>query len=237
MLSIVTFKWKARPDYRSQFTSTHVNTLASMVKRHYPYPHDFCVVTDDPAGIGKGIRVIPMWTDHVSVLSLHGVRNPSCYRRLKLFSAEAAQIVGPRFVVMDLDMVITGDLRPLFDRPEDFVIMKETDPRSFYNGSLWMLTAGARRYVWDTFTANPALVQQQAKAAGRFGSDQAVISHLLGKDEATWSQHDGVYSFRVDLKDGRLPLPKDARVVNFHGGTDPDNVRAQRLLWVQRHYQ
>jgi hypothetical protein len=40
-----------------------------------------------------------------------GARQPSCYRRLKAFSAEAARCSAPRFVSLDLDCVITGDWR------------------------------------------------------------------------------------------------------------------------------
>lgn len=236
MLDIVCFKWKPAPGYRSKFGPETVNILSRMVARNYG-EHRFSCITDDPSGIDKHIRVIPLWSEFANVPSPHGVRNPSCYRRLKLFSPEAANIVGNRFAVMDLDTVILGDIRPILDRPEEFIMWREIDPRSYYNGSLWMMTAGARRQVYDKF--NPATSPQEAKKAGRFGSDQGWISHILGRGEATWKDSDGIYSFRLreHLDDGRKPLPSNARMVMFHGGTDPDSPRAQRIPWIRKHYR
>src|SRR6185436_17852511 len=121
--------------------------------------------------------------------SLHGRHQPSCYRRLKLFSAEAKELIGERIVALDLDMVITGDLVPLWDRPEDFVIMKSPSGPAFYNGSMFMIRAGTRTQLWDDF--HPDKSPMKAKMSGQFGSDQAWIGYRLGNQEATWDTGDG----------------------------------------------
>lgn len=233
-LSICTFKWRT-PGYRSVFTARHVNILARMVGRNYRAPHQVVCITDDPAGLDPAIRVIPLWDDHATLRNPMGGRNPSCYRRLKLFSAEARDLVGERFVCIDLDVVITGDLRPLYDRTEDFVIWGDTHPRTFYNGSMWMMTAGARRQVWDDF--DPVRSPMTSKAAGHFGSDQGWISHRLGPKEATWGRADGVYSFRVHIAPNGGALPDNARVVVFHGKIDPWHRDAQRHAWVRENWR
>lgn len=234
MLSVVTFKWKPRPGYRSTFTAAHVNILRRMVARHYATPHRFVCVTDDATGLDPAVAVVPLWSDFATVPSPHGGHNPSCYRRLKVFSADIAAVLGERFVCLDLDTVIVGDCAPLFDRPEDFVIWGETDPRSFYNGSLFLLRAGTRRQVYDRF--DPKTSPRLAFKAGKFGSDQGWISYCLGKGEAMFGRQDGVYSFRVHLAPRGGALPADARMVMFHGKIDPDSVAAQRLPWVREHY-
>lgn len=237
MLTFVTWLWKAVPGYRSQFCAAQVNTLARMIDRHYTAPHRVLCVTDMPKGIDASVQIVPAWNDFADVGSPHGslVKNPSCYRRLRAFHPEIGKVFGNRFVSMDLDTVITGDLVPLFERPEDFVIWGETNPRSWYNGSLWMMTAGARPQVWNEF--NPRLSPHQAKRAGRFGSDQGWISYRLGRGEATWSKGDGVYSYRVHLKPKGSRLPDNARIVNFHGEHDPWDSDMQRIDWVREHYQ
>lgn len=236
MLSIVCWKWKPPAGgYRSAFDARAVNTLASMVRRHYPHPHRMICVTDDAAGIDSAIDIVPLWNDHATLQSPHGGHNPSCYRRLRAFAPDAAQFFGPRFVSLDLDTLIVGDMSPVWNRSEDFIIWGETDPRSWYNGSMWMMTAGARPQVWEKF--NPRTSPREAFRAGRFGSDQGWISHILGKREATWGRADGVYSYRVHIAPQANALPADARIVMFHGRHDPWDYNMQAIDWVREHYR
>lgn len=233
--TVATFKWKPAPGYRSAFSSESANVLMRMVKRHYPQPHEFVCVTDDPVGLDPAIRVVPLWDDHATLPPPQGGKNPSCYRRLKVFSREMATVLGPRFVVLDLDTLISADLSPLWDRPEDFVICGDTNKQTPYNGSMVLMTAGARAQVWETF--DPVQSPRRAKAAGFFGSDQAWISYCLGTKEATWTKADGVYSFRNHLALNRNRLPDDAKLVIFHGRVDPWHPQATALPWVQAHYR
>ena len=235
MLTIVCWKWEPPAGYRSTFGPETVNTLARMVARHYPHPHRVVCVTDNPKGIDPAIGIVPLWDDYANVPNPHGPHQPSCYRRLKAFSVEAEQWFGKRFVSVDLDCVITGDMSPLWNRTEDFVIWGETNPRSFYNGSMWLMTAGSRRQVWDDF--DPVQSPRKAKMNGRFGSDQGWISHRLGSGQAMWGRTHGVYSYRVHLKNGQRNLPPDARIVFFHGRYDPWDFQPQQLKWVQQHYR
>lgn len=238
MITFICWKWTPAPGYRSSYAGEQVNVLRRMVARHYDAPHRFVCVTDDATGIGSDVEVLPLWSDFSTVPSPHGLRNPSCYRRLKAFARDAAQIFGERFVSLDLDTVIVNDLRPLFDRPEDFVIWENTtkDAKTSYNGSMWMLTAGARPQVWETF--DPKLSPKVTFREGRFGSDQAWISHCLGPHEVTWNCADGVYSYRVHIsRQFRGSLPANARIVFFHGKTDPWDYQAQQHPWVRAHYR
>lgn len=234
-LTVVTWKWNPPAGYRSIFGPETVNTLKRMVARQYPHPHRFLCVTDDAVGLDPDIQVIPAWNDFADVPSPHHGKNPSCYRRLRAFAPDIGEIFGPRFVSLDLDCVVTGSLEPLWDRPEDFVIYGDTNPRTLYNGSMVLMTAGARRKVWDSF--DPTSSPHVAHAAGNFGSDQAWISHCLGRGEAHWTRTDGVYSYRNDLMRTDGKLPANARMVIFHGPTDPWGAEAQGLKWVREHYR
>jgi hypothetical protein len=234
-LSVVCWRWKPTPGYRSEYSPTTVNVLRRMVARHYPRPHRFICVTDDPAGLDSGIEIIPLWNDFAQIPSPHGKKNPSCYRRLRAFAPEIGDLFGPRFVSLDLDCVITGDLQPLWDRSEPIVMWGDTNPRTHYNGSMMLMSAGARPQVWTTF--DPQSSPDQSRRAGCFGSDQGWISYCLGPGEAKWSRHDGVYSFRNDLKLSNPDrLPSNARIVIFHGNEDPWGIHAQSLEWVKQHW-
>lgn len=235
MITVVCFKWKPpQGQYRSHFGAEQVRVLRNMVHRHYAKPHRFVCITDDASGLDD-VETVPLWDDFASVPSPHGGGNPSCYRRLKLFDPSIRDVLGDRFIAMDLDTVLTGDVAHVFDRSEDFVMWGETDPRSWYNGSMMLMTAGARPQVWSTF--HPVQSPKAAFRAGRFGSDQGWISHVLGKGEATWGRKDGVYSFRVHLAPNGYALPSDARIVNFHGRVDPWSHEGQQIPWIREHWR
>ena len=139
---------------------------------------------------------------------------------------------------LDLDTVITGDLAPLFDRSEEFVIWNETDwpETQHYNASIWLHTPGTRPQIWETFKANPMRASREAYRAGGRGGDQAWISHVLGPGEAVFTPEQGVLSYRRHIEANGGRLPAHARIVNFHGIVDPWSAPAQALPWVREHY-
>lgn len=229
MISVVTFKW-ATPGYRAKFTSEHVNTLRRMVRRHYQAPHRFICITDDPAGLDGGIEVVPLWDHHSSVPNPTGGGRPSCYRRLKLFDPAMAEVIGDRFVMLDLDCVICGDLSPLFDRPEDAVFWKSPTNEWPYNGAMFMANTGARPQLWQDF--DPLESPKLTQAAGYRGSDQAWISYKLGWNEATWTERDGVYYY--GKMRNRQSVPANARIIFTTGGSAPWTLRHP---WVRKHYR
>lgn len=235
--SVVCWRWAPRAGYRSSYAPDTVNVLKDMVRRNYPRRVRFICVTDDASGIDSDVEIIADAKDFADVPSPHGGRNPSCYRRLRMFRPDIGDILGRRFVSLDLDTVITGDLSPLWDRSEDIVFWGDTNPQkgSHYNGSMVLMTAGARPHVWTTF--DPAESPSKALRARAWGSDQGWISCVLGPGEAKWSRADGVYSFRNDIERRGGALPSNARLVSFHGRLDPWATEAQRLEWVKQHYR
>jgi hypothetical protein len=235
MMEFVTFKWKPNNGYRSAFGFATVNTMLSMLGRHYQAPFRLTCVTDDAKGISSEVRTIPLWDDWGHLPSPHGHGYPSCYRRLKLFSMEAADIIGPRFACLDLDLVFTADVTHLFADDCDFQIWGDTARNTPYNGSMWKLRAGARRVVWDSF--DPVQSVKKSLALNYIGSDQGWLGACLGPNERKWTIRDGVYSYRNHIQRQGYQLPANARVVIFHGATDPWSPTAQRLGWVRKHYR
>jgi hypothetical protein len=233
--AVVTWRWKPKPDYRSKFPPETVNTLFRMIDRSLSIPYRKICVTDDPTGVDPSVEIIPLWNDFADLPSPHGERNPSCYRRLRMFSPEAAKWFGPRFVSLDLDCVVTGPLDPLWLRPEEFMIYGDTNPTSPYNGSMVLLKAGARPRVWTEF--DPVESPKKATALGYYGSDQAWIGACLGLNERKWTRHDGVYSFRNEIGMYRQTLPAGCRLVIAHGQHSPWEPRMQALEWCHKAYR
>jgi hypothetical protein len=207
-----------------------------MVARNYAGEHEFICITDNWKDLDSAVRVIPLWKDLAHIDSPHGIYNPSCYRRLKLFSLEAVEIIGnDRFLSLDLDTVITGDCAPLWDRPEDVVFWGDASRTTPYNGSMWLLRSGTRTKVWTEF--DPIESPRLAQRAGYHGSDQAWLSYIL-PGEPRWTSADGVLSYRCDLRQYDYMLPKHARIVFFNGHTDPWSPSAKRKCpWIEEYYR
>jgi hypothetical protein len=207
-----------------------------MVERHYHAPHEVVCITDIPEGIDPRVRIVPLWDMFADIPSPAGRGMPSCYRRLYAFSPAMEQIIGPRFVSIDLDVVIVDDITPLWQRTEDFIIWRSPLRNTPYNGSMWMMDAGARARVLDEF--DPRLSPLAAKRAGCIGSDQAWISYILGPNEASWGTEDGVYAFQFAIRNRGFLLPRDAKIVFFQGNTDPwDTFAREKAPWVLEHYR
>lgn len=241
MLTVVTFKWHT-PGYRSPYTAEHVNTMQRMVARHYPHPHRFVCVTDDPEGVN--CETYPLWNDHADVANPTWPDGPSCYRRLRVFDMDC---FGDRFVCIDLDCVIVGDLTPLWHRPEECVTYASPGLRGGLNGAMFLQSARSRSFVWTLF--DPATSPQETARLGHKGSDQAWLTACLQHCSGKWTgPADGIYEYkalrrpqarqvtrgrRVDLARAAV-LPDDARIVFFHGKPDPWECNEP---WILEHYR
>jgi hypothetical protein len=240
MITFVCWKWHSQT-YRTVFTAQHVNTLAAMLRRHYPAEHRLVCVTDEPDLIE--CETFPLWPDHKNLTNPSGLEKPNCYPRLKIFSGEQTRAMGiedgARVVSMDLDIVITNDLRPLFERDGkdwDFVGWQRVGPFRpvVYNASLFMFRAARLGWLWDEF--DPQKSPAEAKEAMYFGSDQAWVSYRLNGGKPAWDTQHGVYSF---LRDGLWRgLPDNARIVCFNGRWKPwDAFAINGAPWISRHWR
>jgi hypothetical protein len=231
-LTFVCFKWKkpkkgfVLPAAISAYTAEHVNILWRMLYRHYHKPFRLVCVTDDPRGVD--CETVPLWDKH---LTLGG-----CFNRLYTFSPDMKDLFGERFVCIDLDCVVTGDITEVFNKRADFVMNSynplpdRVSPDQRYNGALYMMDAGCRKEVWETFDPIESVRAVQNNPRVCIGSDQAWIRLCLGREEARFTNSDGVYEVR-QFND---KLPADARLVFFAGARDPSQLRFD---WVKEHWK
>lgn len=227
-IKIISWKW-SDSRWPTVYGSAQVNTMAAMLRKHVTVPYKFCCITDNSSGIDLDIEIIPMWNDLADM--------GHCYRRLKAFSKEAETLIGKRFMSIDLDSVILGNIDSFVSAPEDFVIVRDTQPPTPYNGSMFLLTAGSRAQVWEQF--DPVESPRRGRDLRYCACDQAWIGACLGTHERVWTGADGVKSFRneVILKQSSSPLPTD-KIVFFHGSKKPwDGVVQNNFSWIKEHYQ
>lgn len=252
MLNLICWLWQQdKTVYR--YSAQDVNVWCSMISRHLTLPHRLACVTNTPKGIDSSIEILPL--PEIDVRSARWPSSkglPQCFRRLDLWRADAAKVYGERIVSMDLDCVVTGSLDPLFDRSDDVVMCAGRVGKAAYNGSMLLLKAGARPQVFERISQ----AEVDAATQGHLGSDQAFIGHVLGPNEATWTENDGVYRYSVQqfpapVKNRRnfaysrkaLPLqelnpkpPQNMRVLFFAGNYKPRDLKSD-YPFIERHYR
>jgi hypothetical protein len=184
MLSVVCWKWGTAP-----FTAAHVNTLRSMLDRHLHLPHRLHCVTDDPTGIDGDVQIVPLeW--YAGTLR--------CRRRMVQYAEWWKQWVGPRSLCLDLDVVLTGDVTPLFDVHDPIKLWK-VGYAGVYSGAVQLFDTGILHPLYEMFRQAPEEFPKQAAPRG-IGSDQAMLNYYLSVtldcfDVPHWTEADGIYTF------------------------------------------
>jgi hypothetical protein len=234
--SFVVWQWTGAHLGDRPYAPEHVNALQRSIAAHMSAPFRFVCVADSKDGFDPAVEVLitpPEAAALAQLRSPEGGRFPSCYRRLWNFS-DGARALGERLLCIDVDMVPTGDLAPLFERTEDFVgwrPSRDWGRKLRFGGGLYLLTPGTRSHVWTRFAGSRSI--QEARQAGFRGSDQAWLSYCLAGHEAYYGREAGIYSIR-DFPQHPARLPADARCVHFNGGAKPWR---STLPWVKEHWR
>ena len=210
-LNVVVFRWG------NKYGSEYVERLKAGFRRHLQQEFKFCVMA--PEAEDEYLTEIP-----------------GCFCRLRMWDPvwQEKHGLSGRIVCVDLDVVITGPLDDLFNRPEEFVILQGANSANPcpYNGSLMMLRAGTRPDVWHDFSL------EAAKKAPyyEFPDDQGWLWHKI-PDAAGWKAgaESGVYAFQKRAWPKGTDLPKDAKMVVFPGWRDPSKFT--HLPWIRENWR
>lgn len=180
-----------------------------MVERFLPLPYRFVCLTDLTI---DGIDCIPLqhkWPGWWS----------KCELWRDIFPA------GEKILYFDLDTVIVGDLSEIASRLEPFVVMGDVyrrPPKSrtiAYQSSMMLWTAGQAKHVYSNFLRAPQFHMHRFKRIGDQGWLESMVRNAALWEKITPNQ---VVSYKKHCRAG---LPKDARVVIFHGLPRPWSIR------------
>jgi hypothetical protein len=210
VLHVITWHWGTK------YGPHYIERLERAVARNLKQDHRFLVCRPKP--VDEYLTAVP-----------------GCFARLRTFEPgwqkQMGIAKGDRIACLDLDVVITGPLDSVFDRPDDFAILQGVHSANPcpYNGSVWMLRAGYRPDVWDDFSLNAA--------AGvpfyEFPEDQAWFAAKM-PDAGAIGPRDGVYAFGKPGWPGGTQLPPQAKLVAFPGKRDPSQFA--HLDWVRQNW-
>ncbi len=176
-----------------------------MVRRNLETDVPFVCFTDLPGRPCPGIRYERLPADR-----------PGWWSKLGLFRPEVRGIDSRWMLYLDLDVVITGGIKPLLHLKGDLCIARDypvlTHPqRPDCNTSVMLIKVGANPDIWESYEA-------MANAELRYWSDQDFLNSLYpGRIELI--PDDWVQSYKLHgLKEG---YPPGCRIVMFHGKPKP----------------
>jgi hypothetical protein len=241
---IILWKWDQEniPTERS-YDWRHVNAMNGMLLRNIAgvrAPVRVLCVTDSPGGIH--CETYPLWNDCFNVPNATKKTLPSCYRRLKLYDYETQRNMGiekgDRIVSIDLDTVVTGNLKQVLETEGRFVGWKlfGTYHPEVYNGSFQMFTAGDLQHIWSEF--NPVVSPMETNDKGWQGSDQAWLSwKLIDKEGSTYIDYPILASYPLHCCQMGAFSAKH-RLIFFHGRIKPWSPEAlARTKWIERYWR
>jgi hypothetical protein len=211
---VICMKWGTR------YANHYVNRLYHSCKRNIQGSLQFLCFTDDACALEQGIdvRPLPKFDRVPSFLAT------TTWRKLSIWQRDlGADLVGREALLLDLDIVVTGNLDDFWlYHPGKFCVIENWTMlgRGIGNTSVYRLRIGQYPSIYDDFVAAPVLGWM------KYRTEQVFISRRIGEQifwPRTWCR-----SFKQELLPvwptrwwRNVPLPSDARIVAFHGKPDP----------------
>jgi len=209
MLTVWCVCWGDKyPDY-------YVTRLKESVAQNTEIPHRFVCVTDRRI---PGITTMPPPVDW-----------PGWWGKIGLFKPGFS---GPLNLYFDLDVVIVGSIDYLADSLEQHSLaMPENWAQSGHGGCqssvmVWR-DCEINHQIFDLF--DPAIAYWPPRNdGGKLWGDQEWLTKLRDDGIIRVRPLPGAKSYKYHCRDG---LPKDCRIVVFHGSPKPDEVMEQWFQW------
>lgn len=209
-----------------KFDADMLVRMADAIRRNLHIPHRIVAATDLPKS------ALPEWVEHLDIKEHFGDLRQlgGCWLRLKAFAPELRPLLGGRVAWIDLDAVVTGDLTPILNRPEDIVLYRsDSVAGQTWNGSMVLFSPEKCHHVWNNY--DPKAAHKLTRDQGFRGTDQSWLAYCYGPDTPHWTWQDGVYYYNLGV--GRN-LPPNAKLVLFPGRNKPnDPVVRYRSPWLR----
>lgn len=220
-LKIVTLKWG------TLYGPNYVNMLQRAAARHLTLPHEFICFTDDPTDLDPSVICHP-----IPEVDLPPQNKLSGWRKLGLFRPDLP--IDGTCLFLDLDIVVLGSLDEFFSHaPGKIPIIHNwtSGLRSMIgsrpdvgNSSCFRFEANKQCFVVEQFE------REHDWALANFRPPQTYLTHCIRPQMTYWPEH-WVRSFKRHCRHP-FPLnllltprvPKDARIIAFHGRPNPDEA-------------
>jgi lipopolysaccharide biosynthesis glycosyltransferase len=197
----------------------------------------FHVFTDDVTGLPQK----PDWViHHLPKWGLPQIK--AWWYKLEIFNPARALPKG-RNLYLDLDVIVTGDLRDMWTfAAHDFVICRDfnrTFIRDFNqcNSSVMVWSDDSLSWVYEDFLKNKDIIMRKHRG------DQDYINEKI--TQRSWLPDEWALSYRWEVwrgghKDGKTSqyhleepvsvIPEDCKMIVFHGQPKPHEITERKLI-------
>ncbi|WP_425039581.1 glycosyl transferase [Primorskyibacter sp. S187A] len=209
------------------FGPEYVNRLYSGVRRNLAHDIRFMCMTEHADGLHPDIEVLDLPVEPFAepmAQALAVANRQGAMRKVSLFKPGLVPDLQGPVLGFDLDVVITGDLAPIWSMAPGKIAMRhdwteKRKGRPTGHGSVFRFDPAVHGFLYDDLAANPYAEVEKAR-----GSEQRYTSHKgMDRDAFAYIPEPWVVSFKYDCNPFptnylRPPtLPDEARVVCFHG--------------------
>lgn len=242
---IICMKWGSK--YGAEF----VNRLYNMVNRHLTLDFQMVCLTDDDTDIHPDIKCFP-----IPELNLPANLPERGWKKLTTFKPELYGLKGIA-LFLDIDIVIVDNIDGFFtyqaDHNDSVVIIRDWKKpwRMIGNSSVYRFKVGMNTYpdLLANFERNFETIRQEVRHEQAYLSNYLREHHHLEYWDSSWC-----VSFKYQcmapplLNFVKAPtLPRDAKIVIFHGEINPPDAIAggggkwyRRVLpspWLSEHWK
>jgi hypothetical protein len=210
VLNIVCYWWG---DWAGFWGPLYVNKLYAALKRNSSVPFNFYCFTDAPQAL-PAVDTIYFKPDLKWNLNKYVCFYPEY------------NLKG-RVLLIDLDVLITGNINHILDFDEDFITCEGAYQKGRAGGSLVGTNVDRGRELLQKILDKKEKVEKETS-----GSERFFIRNYVKNCHFWQPNYGGIYSFKVDCKKG---LPDDACLVRFHGKPRPHEVLDNyivRKYWI-----
>lgn len=238
------------------FGPEYVNRLYSGVRRNLDRPVRFLCMTERAEGLHPDIELLDLPVEPFAEpmnAALAVANRQGAMRKVSLFKPGLIPDLEGPVLGFDLDVVITGDLEPLWAMAPGKICMRhdwteKRKGRPTGHGSVFRYDPEAHGFLYDDLAAAPYAEVEAAR-----GSEQRYTSHKAMENGVfEYIPENWVVSFKYDCNP--FPwnyltaprLPQGARVVCFHGrpkmpqavlGYTGSLIRFSRpAYWLREHW-
>lgn len=213
--NVVCMKWGTR------YPALFVNRLYKAVRRNLSGDLRFICFTDDPSELMFGIEPRPL--PHINI--------PAPYqwlpwRKLSLWQPGLAELEGD-VLFLDIDLVITGNLDPLFEYFAGAVCIAENWTQlgqGIGNTSIYRWRMGDYTEIYERYQADSAAIHARYRVEQHYISDVITDMEYWPSDWCVSFKHSLLPKFPMNWI--QTPsLPSETKIVAFTGRPDQDQAR------------